>query len=200
MIPKLTSGRIALALLIVAGCGAPVLNYDYRNEPDPRGREHVLGVADKVRVTVWRHQELSGTFTIPSHGAISLPLIGDIVARGKTPTALRTEIQTKLADYLKGDAAKASVRLAEVNSYRFTVSGEVARANLFSPKSYVTVTEAIALAGGFSRFADRNRMYILRDTHGKGFKKIPIHYDSIVSGRRADMNIVILTGDVIHVP
>lgn len=193
-------GSLFAVALFAAGCGAGPIHYDYSKEPDPRGREHVLGVADEVSVNVWGHRELSGTFIVPSDGKIVLPLIGAVVAGGRTPSQVRTAVSIKLKDYIKEDSAKVTVRVTEVNSYRFTVSGEVARANLFTPKTFVTVTEAIAMAGGFTRFADPTRMYILRDTGGKGVKKIPINYNAIVSGRRPEMNIVVLTGDVIHVP
>lgn len=189
-----------MVAILALGCGAPVIHYDYSKEPDPRGREHVLGTADEVSVNVWGHRELSGTFTVPSDGNIVLPLVGAVAARGKTPSQVRAAIAEKLKDYIKDDSAKVTVRVTEINSYRFTVSGEVARANLFTPKTFVTVTEAVAMAGGFTRFAASDRMYILRDSGGKGVKKIPINYNAIVSGRRPEMNIVILSGDVIHVP
>lgn len=192
----------ALVLGLIAACGPSIPKYEYVKEPDPRGTEHVLGVSDEIRITVWRHGELSGSFLVPTHGKITLPLIGDVVAVGRTTSVLRDEIQTKLAAYIKDETAQVSVRLTEINSYRFSVSGEVARANLFSPKNYVTVTEAIAMAGGFSRFAKPREMYILRfaGQKTKTPRRIPIDYMAIVRSGRADMNLVLLTGDIVHVP
>jgi len=194
------TGLIFALSLSWASCGAPAIKYNYAAEPDPRGKEFVLEVSDQIHVMVRGQNDLSGKYTVPAHGTIDFPMIGTIPARGKTATAVRAAIVLKLKDYVKEGTAQVSVRLSSVNSYKFTVSGEVARGNLFKPKTYLTLTEAVAMAGGFSRFASRTRMYILRDTGGKGVKKIPINYDAIVSGKRPEMNIVILSGDVIHVP
>jgi polysaccharide export outer membrane protein len=193
---------LALALGALVACGSTLPKYDYSKEPDPRGAEYVLGVADEIRITVWRHRELSGTFIVPPNGKVTLPLIGDVVAAGRTTTALRNDVQTKLSAYIKDQSAQVAVRLTEMNSYRFSVGGEVSRPNLFTPKSFVTVTEAVAMAGGFTRFAKPSKMYILRIAGQKTKKprRIPLDYWAIIRGGRSDMNLVVLPGDIIQVP
>jgi polysaccharide export outer membrane protein len=87
------------------------------------------------------------------------------------------------------------------NSYRFTVSGEVIRPGVYNQTYYVTVAEAIALAGGFTRFAKKNSMTLMRrDSKTGEVRQIPLVYDLLASGRRPDMNIVILAGDSLYVP
>lgn len=92
--------------------------------------------------------------------------------------------------------------MTQWRSYRFTIHGEVQRQGTYQPDRFVQVSDAIAQAGGLSRFAKRHDITIFReDTKAPGGKvAIPIDYDLLVSGKRHDMNIWILAGDVIYVP
>ena len=100
-----------------------------------------------------------------------------------------------------GTAETVTVALRQANSYRFTVSGEVTRSGIFHSEFYVTVAEAIALAGGFSRFAKRNEMVLLRvDPASNTTRSIPLAYDLLASGQRPDMNLVLIAGDSLYVP
>ena len=94
-----------------------------------------------------------------------------------------------------------SVAVTAINSYRFTVSGEVEAAGIKSHNDYVTVAEAIAMAGGFTRFAKRDRIIITRRApSGRDqFRRIPIDYDAIMDGNAA-MNLVLIAGDQVFVP
>ncbi len=197
--------RISAVLVVIGlavGCGPGLPSHNYAKEPDPRGAEFTLGVSDSLRVSIWRHPELSGTHLVPSHGKITVPLIGEVVVAGRTASVVRAEISKRMATYVKDQTAQVTVQVTDIRSYRFSVNGEVARADLFTRKRYVTVTEAIALAGGFTRFAKPDRMYIVRRAGlpaGKS-RRIPLSYNAIIKGGREDMNIVVLTGDVIYVP
>lgn len=185
--------------LLLASCGGiktPV--YDYKREPDPTKMEFVLGVGDVVGINVWENAGLSTSATIRPDGTITMPLIGDLQALGKTPTALKNEIKKRIADFVK--TAEITVAVTEWHSYRFTVSGEVASPGLFSQEQYVTVSEAIALAGGFSRFAKRNEMKLMRRGADGKIRNIPLVYDLLATGERPDMNIYMVSGDSLYVP
>jgi polysaccharide export outer membrane protein len=81
------------------------------------------------------------------------------------------------------------------------VSGEVSRPGVFTNDQYVTVSDAVALAGGFTRFARRDEMVLMRRDPKSGVtRNIPLSYDLLASGQRPDMNIYILPGDSIYVP
>jgi polysaccharide export outer membrane protein len=88
-----------------------------------------------------------------------------------------------------------TVAVVEVNSYHFTVAGEVEHPGMFTSKYYVTLSEAVALAGGPTRYGSTNDMMIVR-----AGKRIPIDYDAILSGKSSDQDLVILPGDAIRVP
>lgn len=190
----------AVALALLVGCGPSLPSYDYSKEPNPRKSEYVIGVSDELQVTVWKNQQLTTATTVRPDGTITMPLVGDLVAAGKTPTQLKSEIQTRLAEFIKLEGSEITVAVTGVNSYRFTVSGEVGQPGIFTSKVYVTVAEAIALAGGFSRFADRDSIVLMRRDDKGQVRRIPIVYSMIASGEHPEMNLVVLPGDSLYVP
>lgn len=191
------------ALVAAAGCPATLPKYDYSKEPDPRSTELVLGVGDTVAINVWENKDLSTDATIRPDGTITMPLIGDLKAVGETPSSLKAKIKTRLQDFVKlpGGGSEITVAVRSWRSYRFTVQGEVTHAGVFSADQYLTVADAMALAGGPSKFAKRNEITLLRRNPKSGeIRKIPLDYDAIASGKRQDMNIYVLSGDTIWVP
>ena len=190
---------IVVAAAGVAGCGPKVPTYDYAREPDPRNEEWVLGVGDEITISVWDNSQLSTEATIRPDGNVTMPLIGDLRAVGETPTTLKGKIKQRLADFVKLQGSEITVALRGANSYRFTVSGEVTRPGMMTMGYFVTVSEAIALAGGFTRYAKRNEMMLQRrDPRNGKIRTIPLAFDFLMS--RPDMNIVLLTGDSLFVP
>jgi polysaccharide biosynthesis/export protein len=185
---------------LLASCTAGVPDYPYHEEPNPRRSEFVIGISDDLMITVWRNQQLTTAVTVRPDGTITMPLVGDMVAAGKTPSQLRTEIQSRLAEFIKLEGSEITVAITGVNSYRFTVSGEVGQPGIFTSKVYVTVAEAIALAGGFTRFASRDSIVLQRRDEKGTIRKIPIVYSHISSGDHPEMNLVILAGDSLYVP
>ena len=193
---------LASALVLAAGCRTPPPNYDYTKEPDPRSRELVLGVGDSISINVWENKDYNTDATIRPDGTITMPLIGDIKAVGETPSSLKAKIKSRLSEYVRlGTTAEITVAVKSWRSYRFTIQGEVTHAGVFTADQYLTVADAMALAGGPSKFAKRNEMTLLRrDPKSGDIRKIPLDYDLIASGKRQDMNIYVLSGDTIWVP
>jgi len=200
--------RAAVLLLLsvfVLGCPQKVPPYDYSREPDPRNKELVLGVGDTISINVWENKDLSTEVAIRADGTITMPLVGDLKAAGKTPSALKAAITQKVQQLVKltpsPGAELVTVAVKEWKSYRFTVQGEVVRQGVFTPDHFVTVADAVAMAGGPSRFAKRTYIKLFRyDRNGKEPRVIPLNYDALSSGRRLDMNIYVLPGDVIYLP
>jgi polysaccharide biosynthesis/export protein len=191
-------------LLLVASAGwvgcATGSSFDYSKEPDPRAQEYVVGPSDQLRINVWRDEELSGEIAVQPDGNVTMALIGPVRAAGRTPSQIRQDIEKRLQQYLKPEQIKVTVGVITVNSYRFSVSGNVQKPGLFSWPNYVTVLEALAMAGGPNRFADPDHAVILR-TYGAGNQRqIPINFDRLSTGERPEQNIVILPGDTIYVP
>jgi polysaccharide export outer membrane protein len=202
-LPLTWAPAAAIVALFAAGCGSSLPRYDYSKEPDPRSAELVLGVGDSIAINVWENKDLSTGATIRPDGTITMPLIGDLKAVGETPSTLKARIKTRLQDFVKlpGGGSEITVAVQAWRSYRFTIQGEVLHAGVFTADQYVTVADAMALAGGPSKFAKRDEIQLLRRNPKTGeIRKIPLDYDSIASGKRQDMNIYILPGDTIWVP
>jgi polysaccharide biosynthesis/export protein len=181
----------------VGGCATTA--YDYSKEPDPRKSEFVIGAGDVLRVNVWKNNELTGDARVRPDGTITMPLIGDVSAAGRTPSALKAEITKRLSAYVKDEASIVSVAVSDVNSYRFTVSGNVEHAGVQSSKYYVTASEAIAMAGGLNKFASPHKLVVIRNDK-LGFRRIPLDYARVASGQHPDEDLVMLTGDTLFVP
>src|SRR5262249_3255461 len=153
-------------------------DYAYDHEPDPRKGEIVLGVGDIVGINVWDQRDLNTEVTIRPDGTITLPLIGDVRAAGLTPTGLRDVLKRSLTNYVKlGGNNEITVAVKSWKSYRFTVQGEVSRPGLYNNDEWVTVSDALALAGGPTRFAKRSEIVLMRkDVDGKR-RAIPLDFD-----------------------
>jgi polysaccharide export outer membrane protein len=185
-------------LSVASGC-ASTEAFDYSQEPDPRQGEFVIGVGDIVRINIWHMPDLSVDAKVRPDGTVTMPLIGDLKAAGRSPTALRGQIEAALKEYVKDDSAKVTVAVSDVNSYHFTVLGNAEHQGSFIANHFVTVTEAMALAGGPSRFASLARVVLIRPSSG-GPRRIPIDLSAIYSGKRPEMNLVIMSGDTLYLP
>ena len=174
---------------------------EYRGTSVPPA-EFLIGPEDVLIVTVWRNQELSKEVIVRPDGKISLPLIGDITAADLTAQALSKQIADRLAEYMS--TPTVSVQVKEINSYHFFVVGEVARPGKHVLKSYASVLQGISYAGGFTVFASRNNIHVLRNVkNGEGVTRqimIPVPYTDIVRGKNLEANFILKSGDVIVVP
>ncbi|MDF0643611.1 MAG: polysaccharide biosynthesis/export family protein [Nitrospira sp.] len=198
-------GRLIAWLLVVllqyslAGCQSHDMQYRGSSVPPT---EFLIGPEDVLVVTVWRNQDLSKEVIVRPDGKISLPLVGDITAAGLTAQDLSKQVADKLAEYMS--TPTVSVQVKEINSYHVFVVGEVAKPGKYVLKSFASVIQGISYAGGFTTFASRNNVHVLRMVkNGQGETKqvmIPVPYQDILQGRNLEANIVLKAGDVIVVP
>lgn len=190
---------LPLCLALATACGGSI-KYDYAKEYDPRQHEYVIGAADVLQINVWQNGDLSTQALVRPDGTITMPLVGDLQVSGKTPSTVRKEITEKLAQFVKAEAAIVTVAVQNVQSYRFTVAGQVANAGTFQSSYYVTVAEAIAMAGGPTRFADTSDIELVRVGASGKVRRIPINYGDIESRKRPEANLVLVAGDTVFVP
>jgi polysaccharide export outer membrane protein len=182
------------------GCGPAPAPHHYAKEPDPRTGEYSIGASDELDIQVWKNAELNTKIRVRPDGYITMPLIGDLKAEGLTPSRLRQQIQRRLRMYLREGDAVVTVAVTGVNSYHVTVAGNVTTPGRYVSPVYLTVSDAIALAGGPTRFADPEETVVLRHgTNGK-VRRIPVDYEKIIGGESDDQNVVLLRGDVVFVP
>ena len=198
-------GNVLIAVFLVAlqagagGCLQQGVQYQGTSVPPT---EFLIGPEDVLVVTVWRNQELSKEVTVGPDGKISLPLLGDITAAGLTAQALSKVVSDKLVDFMS--TPTVSVQVKEINSYHVFAVGEVGRPGKIVLKSFTSVLQGISYAGGFTLFASRNNVHVLRNVkNGQGETKqvmIPVPYQDIVQGKNLEANIILKAGDVIVVP
>jgi len=161
--------------------------------------DYIIGPEDVLDIAVWKNTELSKTVAVRPDGKISLPLIGDVVAVGKTTSQLADAISGKLKEYKENP--QVSIIVSQVNSYAIYVLGEVARPGKFPLKSKTTILQAVTLAGGFTTTAARNKLVVFRFSEsGEKDVKIKASYDDIVLRDGAGQNITLKPGDTLVVP
>jgi polysaccharide biosynthesis/export protein len=163
----------------------------YPSDPDYR-----IGVEDVLLVSVWRDADLTRDVPVRPDGKISLPLIQDIAAAGKTPAELSQEIQGRLKEYMSNPSVTVIVR--EINSIKIYLLGEVAHPGPIAPRSEVRLLQAIAMAGGITPFGGKKKIAVFRKT-STGEKVIEVSYQGIVSGKHPDGNLILEPGDTVVV-
>ena len=157
--------------------------------------DYRLVVGDKLRIEVYKDPQLSQSLQIRPDGKITLPLVGDIVAAGQTPVALRESIAGSLKEYITNPVV--TVIVVETEPPTFSVMGEVNNPGQMPMKGRVSVIEALAMAGGFKDFANTKEILIRRGTP-TGMQTIKFNYKDAV---REDVKPVYLQpGDIVIVP
>ena len=197
---EITVKKVVPALLLLLGslaqsaCGPSIYEtYSYGKEYDPRKHEYVIGVTDVISIQVYKSPDLSlGSATVRPDGVVTIPLVGDVVVAGKTPSQVREDLKKRFSEFVK--EATVNVTVSGFNSYRFIVSGQVNKSGSFTQKYYVTVSEAVALAGGPNKFAG-DQIVIYRADKDGHIREIPISFKTIMSGKRPDMDVAIVAGD-----
>jgi len=161
--------------------------------------DYIIGPEDVLDITVWKNTDLSKTVQVRPDGRISLPLIGDVAAVGRTSDQLTQEISNRLKAYMENPTV--SIMVKEVNSYTIYVLGEVAKPGKYPLKSKTTLLQAITLASGFTQVASRNKIVVFRfGKDGEPLTKIKASYDDIVMRDGISQNIELKPGDTIVVP
>jgi polysaccharide export outer membrane protein len=189
---------VFLVFSTIASCATVTPTYDYQQEPDPWKTEFVIGVGDVIRVNVWKTPELSTDARVRPDGTITMPLLGDLVAASHTSRQLRDEITGRMKSFIRDETATVTVAVIEVNSYHFTVSGNVERPGAFTPKYYVRVSEALAMAGGPNKFAGDAAVLVRSDARGQ--RRIPLNLTQVTSGEHPEANLALVAGDTLYVP
>lgn len=161
--------------------------------------DYTIGPEDVLEITVWRNTDLSKVVAVRPDGRISLPLIGDVGAAGRTAAQLADAIAEKLKEFKENP--QVSIVVKEVNSYAIYVLGEVTKPGKYPLKSKTTLLQAITLASGFTPAAARNKIVVFRfgELGGKD-TKIKASYDDIIMRDESPQNIQLKPGDTIVVP
>ena len=172
------------------------------NEPPPMqavsqaSPEYLIGPEDVLRISVWENKELTLDLVVRPDGKVSMPLIQDVVAEGKTAMELADTIHQRLLTFIK--EPQVSVIVLQVNAPKYFVIGSVAKPGTYSLRSETSVLQALALAGGFTQFASPRNIKLIRNTGGKADIQ-RVNYNKIIE-EGGEGNFILKSGDTIVVP
>lgn len=157
--------------------------------------EYRIGREDVVAVEVWKDPALSAKVPVRPDGKISLPMIGDVVAEGRTASDLKQEVTERLKPMVESPVV--GVMVTEVNATKFFVLGEVAHPGAFPVRGAVSVIQALALAGGPTEFANQRSVVVIRDQNGK-HARYKVDCREVLAGNAPA--IALVPGDTVFVP
>jgi polysaccharide biosynthesis/export protein len=161
-------------------------------------KAYVIGDDDMLSINVWKEPELTTSIPVRSDGKISLPLIGEVQASGRTPIQLKDDITARLRTYL--DQPAVTVTVLQMNSQKFNILGRVLKPGSYSLTANTTILDAIAAAGGLQDFAKEKSIYILRKAPEGDATRIPFNYKDVIRGNHLEENIKLKPNDTIVVP
>jgi len=159
---------------------------------------YVIGDNDVLAISVWKEPDISRTVPVRSDGKISLPLIGELQASGRTPRQLEEEITKSLQNYIS--EPQVTVIVTESKSQRVNIMGMVAKPGAYVLTRPTTVLDAIATAGGFKDFAKKKSIYVLRQAQDGTQQRIPFNYNEVIKGKNPEQNIRLQADDTLVVP
>lgn len=164
----------------------------------PHDDSFVIGNDDILAINVWKEPDISRSIQVRSDGKISLPLVGEVQAAGRTPVQLKQEITVELQNYIA--KPEVTVMVEQINSKKFNILGQVAKPGSYSLTLAPTVMDAIAIAGGPRDFAKQKAIYILRQNPSGDQSRIVFNYKDYIKGKNLHQNIKLEPHDTVVVP
>lgn len=157
---------------------------------------YVIGPDDILQIVFWREKELSGDVVVRPDGRISLPLLNDVVAAGRTPDELRATLVTEASKYFGNP--NPTVVVKEIRSRKVFITGAVEKPGPYVVTSPTTVLQLIALAGGLKEYADKKNILVMRTTDGKQSGYV-VDYNAILRRQNLEQNFLLEPGDTVLV-
>ena len=157
-----------------------------------------IGVDDVLAINVWKEQELTRSVPVRPDGKISLPLVGEVQAAGRTPAQLEQDIATHLRNFITDP--EVTVIVQQSNSQKVNVLGQVVKPGAYPFTTASTVVDALAAAGGLRDFAKKKGITILRSKPGGSQDRITFNYADFLKGKNSVQNVKLEPGDTVVVP
>lgn len=187
-------------LLVVFMCAfaAAAVAQEAQEEGGPSSREgYLINAGDVLEISVWKEADLQREVLVRPDGAFSFPLAGEIVAKGRTVTEVRQELESRLARFIPDLVSTVTVISVDGNS--IFVIGQVNNPGTFIMNPVLDVMQALSLAGGTTPFASLKNIRVLRRVDGVQ-EALRFDYTSVAEGRSLEQNIQLRSGDVVVVP
>jgi polysaccharide biosynthesis/export protein len=196
--------RVILLILAtsLAGCA-----YFYPKAPPTvaatagvKPTEYIISAGDTLDVFVWHNSDLSISAPVRPDGRISVPLLGDVLAAGLTPTQLGDSIEADLSRFVQKPVVTIIVRTTGgVSNNNVRVIGEAVQPRVVPYYVGITLMDVVANVGGLTTFADGNRAYLIRSVDGKP-KKFRLRIGSLIRGGDMTANVQLAPNDTIVIP
>ena len=158
---------------------------------------YLLQIGDVLEILTWNEPNFTRDVTIRTDGKISFPLLDDVLAANRSPLEVKAEIQDKLKAFISNPNVTVIVK-APVPQ-RFYVLGEVTKTGEYELRNNMTILDAFAVAGGFTEWASKNEIILLRKENGKD-TIVRVDYKKIIKGQDLGQNIFLKSNDTIIVP
>lgn len=185
-----------VAFLSLACAGPPPPSAEF--EAAPKEGVYIIGPGDHLRVDVWQNAQLSAAeLPVRPDGKITIPLIDDVQAAGLTTDELKAVIAQELSEFIENPTV--TVVLIAPYSKRAFVLGEVRNPGAISLSAEMRVLEALTSVGGFTAYAQKSHVRVLRYVDGKELD-YRFDYDAYVAGRAPGTNVLLHPGDTVLVP
>jgi len=159
---------------------------------------YVIGPDDVLSIVFWKDKELSADVTVRPDGKISLPLLNDVQAQGRTPDELRDALKSAAQAYLEDP--NPTVIVKEIKSRRVFITGQVEKPGPYPLTGDMTVLQLIALAGGMREFADGSNITIMRKAADGRIQTLPFNYRDVLKRKNLFQNVQLKPGDTVVVP
>ena len=194
-------GAVAVIVAaLVTGCGgAPSLPPAPPASSLPSA-EYRIGPGDSVNIFVWRNPELTITVPVRPDGRLSIPLVEDVVAIGKTPTALAREYEQRLSKYIKEPLVTIIVEgFVGPIPEQVRIIGEASQPRALPYRADMTVLDAMIAVGGLTRYAAGNDTVLIRTAQGEQ-NTYSVHLSSLIRDGDIDSNVALRPGDILIIP
>ena len=193
---------ILLATLsaISFAANADELSAGASSESSKTSANYIIGPGDVIQVFVWRNPELTVTVPVRPDGKVSTPLVEDMIAVGKTPTALARDIEARLGEYVRSPQVSVIVNTAVSTFSQIKLIGQVKSPQSIPYREGMTVLDAILAVGGLTDFAAGNKAKISRKGASGEETLINVRIEDLLSKGKLSENQLVKPGDVIVVP
>lgn len=189
-----------LALAVMAGCASTSTHPPAPAQTGGPAWTYLVGPGDSVQVFVWRNPEVSGSFPVRPDGKMTMNLVEDLPASGKTPTQLARDIEKALSKYIQEPIVTVIVA-GGIGPFdqQIRVVGEAAQPQALNYRENMSLVDLMIAVGGLTEFAAGNKAYLLRTVDGQQ-TRLRVRLNDLLKGGDISANVDVRPGDVLVVP
>jgi polysaccharide export outer membrane protein len=201
VLKKIAFSLLSITLLLTACSTTQKVTEQPPETPEYNVGEYSIGVSDELAISVWKHPDISVELPVRPDGKISIPLIGDILAAGKSPTKLSEDITLALQTVIRTPQVTVLVSTPSSTDFlqRVRVTGAVENQTSTPYRKGMTVLDLVLLAGGLNDFAAENNAKLYRKINGQT-KVYPVYLGDILNKGKLDTNYNLAPSDIVTVP